>query len=105
MRASARAELRISQTVNDSMAFSRIRRHNVPAYAALAMLCLLAVALVRGRFKLGYVLLHVVVTLAERWQDQRALARVSGVLATMTPPSEDADNPRRDRDVRADVPV
>lgn len=64
------------------MSFFRIQRHNIPGYAALATLGLLVAALVRGRFKLGYVLLHVGVALAERWRDRRALARVGDVLAT-----------------------
>ncbi len=69
------------------MSFLRFQRHDIPGYAALATLCLLAVALVRGRFKLGYVLLHVAVALAERWQERRALARVSDALATVKPES------------------
>lgn len=60
---------------------------NLPAAAVLAVLGLFAVALVRRRFRLGYVLLHVAVALAERWRDQRAKARLGKVLATMPPSS------------------
>jgi hypothetical protein len=62
-------------------------KENLPAVAALAVLGLLAVALARRRFKLGYVLLHVAVALAERWQDQRAKARLGAALATLPPGS------------------
>jgi hypothetical protein len=60
-------------------------KQNIPAIASLAVLGLLAVALARRRFKLGYVLLHVAVALAERWQDQRAQARLGEALAGMSP--------------------
>jgi hypothetical protein len=63
-------------------------KQNLPAVAALAVLGLLAVALVRRRFKLGYVLLHVAVALAERWQDQRAKARLGAALASFEPEPE-----------------
>lgn len=65
---------------------SRVKR-NIPGVMALGVLSLLAVALVRRRFRLGYVLLHVAVALAERWRDQRAKARLGKVLATMPPSS------------------
>lgn len=67
------------------MSFLRFQRHDIPGYAALATLCLLAFALVRGRFRIGYVLLHVAVALAERWRDQRSLARVANVLNALPP--------------------
>jgi hypothetical protein len=60
-------------------------KQNIPAVAALAVLGLLAVALARRRFKLGYVLLHVAVALAERWQDQRAKARLGAALSSLEP--------------------
>lgn len=87
------------------MVFPRMQRTNFPGYAALATLCLFAVALMRGRMRLGYVLLHLVVALGERWQEQRALARVGGVLTAMTSTVDEVDNPLQDRDVRADGPV
>lgn len=67
------------------MSFLRFQRHDIPGYAALATLCLLAFALVRGRFRIGYVLLHVAIALLERWRDQRSLTRVARVLDAMPP--------------------
>lgn len=69
---------------------SRLKR-NLPAVTALGVLSLLALALARGRFRLGYVLLHVAVALAERWRDQRAKARLGDVLATLPPLSARAE--------------
>lgn len=54
---------------------------NLPGYVALAVLVFLAVALVKRRFRIGYVLLHLAVALGERWQDARAKARLAHALA------------------------
>jgi|GEM_PF-5308339 len=73
----------------------RLKR-NVPAFAALGVLSLLAVALVRRRFKLGYILLHLAVALAEKWQDQRAKARLGAALATLPPDALQPVRPRHE---------
>jgi len=71
-------------------------KRNLPAVAALGVLGLLAVALARRRFKLGYILLHVAVALAERWQDQRAKARLGAALATLPPDALQPVRPRHE---------
>jgi uncharacterized protein (TIGR03382 family) len=71
---------------------------NLPGYAALAVLLLLAVAMVRRRFRWGYVLLHLAVALGERWQDARVKARLGAALAAL--PDDDLQEPRHPRDLR-----
>ena len=56
---------------------------NLPGYVALGVLIFLAVALVKRRFRIGYVLLHLAVALGERWQDGRAKARLAQALASL----------------------
>jgi hypothetical protein len=56
---------------------------NLPGYAALGVLILLLVAMVRRRFSWGYMLLHLAVALGERWQDARVKARLGAALATL----------------------
>jgi hypothetical protein len=60
-------------------------KRNLPAYASISVLVFLAIALVRRRFKLGYVLLHIAVALGEKWQDQRAQAKLGEALASLPP--------------------
>jgi hypothetical protein len=56
---------------------------SLSGFAALGVLALLVVAMVRRRFRIGYVLLHIVVALGERWQEGRARARLGTVLASL----------------------
>lgn len=53
---------------------------NLPGYAALGVLALLAVALFRRRFRIGYLLLLFVVALGERWRDERVRTRLAGLV-------------------------
>jgi hypothetical protein len=73
---------------------------NLPGYAALGVLALLVVAMIRRRFRWGYVLLHLVVALGERWQDGRAKARLGAALVTL-PESDFHDEADRNLSERA----
>ena len=57
---------------------------NLPGYVALGVLVLLAVALIRRRFRLGYTLFLVAIALGERWQDARAKTRLANALASLS---------------------
>ena len=61
------------------MAF-RVSPSNWPRLAALAVIALLAAALLRRRYRLGFFLVHAAVAAGEVWSDRRARRRVAKVL-------------------------